>query len=61
MEILGALIRLIFLVLWVWALIDILKSDFKDNINKIIWLLVVFVLNFLGVLPYYFIGRGQKA
>ena len=61
MEILGVLVGLIFLVLWIWALIDILKSDFKDNINKIIWLLVVFVLNFLGVVLYYFIGRGQKA
>ena len=61
MEILGALLGFVVFVLWIWALIDILKSDFKDNINKIIWLLVVFVLNFLGVLLYYFIGRGQKA
>jgi len=61
MEILGALLGFVVFVLWIWALIDILKSDFKDNINKIIWLLVVFVLNFLGVVLYYFIGRGQKA
>jgi len=61
MEILGALLGFVVFILWIWALIDILKSDFKDNINKIIWLLVVFVLNFLGVLLYYFIGRGQKA
>jgi membrane protein DedA with SNARE-associated domain len=61
MEILGALLGFVVLVLWIWALIDILKSDFKDNINKIIWLLVVLLLNFLGVLLYYFIGRGQKA
>ena len=61
MEILGALLGFVVFILWIWALIDILKSDFKDNINKIIWLLVVFVLNFLGVLLYYFIGREQKA
>jgi len=52
---------MIILVIWIWALIDILKSDFKDSINKLIWLAVVFVLGPLGVLLYYFIGRGQKA
>jgi len=60
----GALISLIIglavLVLWIWALIDILKSEFKDSTNKIIWLLVVFFLNGFGALLYYFIGRHQK-
>ena len=60
----GSLIVLImgviFFVAWVWALIDILKSDFKDSTNKIVWLLVVFFLYALGVLLYYLIGRKQK-
>ena len=54
------LVSLGFFILWLWALIDILKSDFKDSINKIIWLLVVFFLYILGVGLYYFIGRHQK-
>ncbi len=48
-------------IFWIWALIDILKSDFKDSINKLIWLLVVFFLYAFGALLYYFIGRKQKA
>lgn len=47
-------------IFWGWALIDILKSDFKDGINKLIWLLVVFFLYVLGALLYVFIGRNQK-
>jgi len=47
-------------IFWVWALIDILKSDFKDSINKLIWLLVVFFLYVLGALLYIIIGRNQK-
>ena len=47
-------------IFWGWALIDILKSDFKDGINKLIWLLVVFFLYALGALLYVFIGRSQK-
>jgi len=64
MEALGGLIMMIIglalFIFWVWALIDILKSDFKDSINKLIWLLVVFFFYVFGAVLYYFIGRGQK-
>ena len=56
----GLLIGLGFVIIWIWALVDILKSDFKDGTNKIVWLLVVFFLYILGALLYYFIGRKQK-
>lgn len=64
MEAIGGFFGLILwgigIAIWLWALIDILKSDFKDSVNKLIWLAVVFFLNILGVILYYFIGRGQK-
>jgi len=47
-------------IFWAWALIDLLKSDFKDSTNKLIWLLVVFFLYAFGALLYFFIGRQQK-
>jgi len=54
------ILGLIFIIFWVWALIDILKSDFEDNTIKLIWLLVVFFLSLLGAILYYFIGQKQK-
>ncbi len=54
-----ALLGIGFLVVWIWALIDILKSEFSGN-NKIIWLLLVIFIPLLGVILYYFIGREQK-
>ncbi|RYD78793.1 MAG: PLDc_N domain-containing protein [Sphingobacteriales bacterium] len=42
------------------ALIDILKSDFKDSTNKLVWVLVVIMLPLLGPVLYYFLGRSQK-
>ncbi|MBA3025720.1 MAG: hypothetical protein FP820_04835 [Sulfurimonas sp.] len=54
------LIYLVLLVIWVWALIEILKSSFKDSINKVIWLLVVFFLPVLGFILYFAIGRAQR-
>ncbi|HCC68933.1 MAG TPA: hypothetical protein DEP99_03500 [Nitrospiraceae bacterium] len=47
------------LAFWIWALVDILKSDFTGS-NKIIWLLVVIFLPLLGIILYFVIGRKQN-
>ena len=41
------------------ALIDILKSDFKGT-DKIVWLLAVLIVPYIGAIAYFFIGRKQK-
>ncbi len=48
------------LILLLIALIDILRSDFKNNNDKIIWVLVVLFFNILGSLLYFTIGRKQR-
>lgn len=60
MGILGMALMIGSFIFWAWSLIDILKSDFKESINKLIWLLVVFFLYVLGALLYIIIGRNQK-
>lgn len=45
--------------LFLIALVDILKSDFKGN-DKIVWMLVVILLPLLGSLLYFVVGRKQK-
>jgi len=49
-----------FVILWVWALIEIITSKFKEDLMQIVWLLVVFFLPFLGLLLYLLIGRGMR-
>ena len=44
---------------WVIALVDILRNDFKGN-DKIVWLLAVILIPFVGMIAYFFIGRKQK-
>ncbi len=46
-------------ILWLWALIDLLRSEF-GGYNKIIWLLVVILLPVVGLILYFLIGRNQK-
>ena len=48
-------------VLWIFAIIDILKSNFKDSTNKIIWVLIVLLLPVLGSILYFIFGGQQKA
>ena len=46
-------------VLWIVALIDILKSEFEGN-NKIIWILVTVFIPLIGSILYFTIGSKQK-
>lgn len=47
-------------LLWLWAMIDLLKSDFSNSINKIVWAIVIIFIPLAGALLYLLIGRGQK-
>lgn len=47
-------------VLMIWAIIDILKSKFKGEYDKLLWILLVIFLGIIGVILYYFIGRKNK-
>ncbi len=50
---------LIYLAIWIYALVDILRHDFTQN-NKLIWILAVIFVPFIGAILYFVIGRSQK-
>ncbi|WP_194975721.1 PLD nuclease N-terminal domain-containing protein [Aquiflexum lacus] len=50
----------LYAVLWIWALIDLLKSDFKNPNMKLIWAVVVVFANPIGPFIYFIISKGQK-
>ncbi len=54
------LIGLVHLLLFMMALVNIMKSEFKNNTNKILWVIIVLALPYLGVLLYFLIGRQQR-
>ncbi len=59
MEVIIAIVALAILLTWILALVEILQSKFSGN-NKVIWLLVVFFLSFIGAVLYFSIGRKQR-
>lgn len=46
-------------ILWFWALIDCLTSRL-EAINKLIWVILILLLPFIGAILYLLIGRKQK-
>jgi len=50
---------LIPLLLWIIALVDCLKSEFKGN-DKVIWVIVILFFPVVGPILYFIIGRRQK-
>lgn len=53
-----SLLGLLHLIVWIWAIIDILKSG-KPGIEKLVWILVVLLLPLIGLIIYILIGRGK--
>ncbi len=42
---------------WFWMFFDAL---FKQSEDKIVWVLVIFFLSFVGALIYYFVARKKR-
>lgn len=43
------------------ALIDIIRNEFRGSNDKVIWVIVVLFIPFLGSVLYFLIGRNQRA
>lgn len=56
-----ALIVFLF-IFWVLMIIDIAKKKFKNDNDKIVWILIVIFLNWIGAIIYYFVikKRGKR-
>ncbi|GAA4962134.1 hypothetical protein GCM10023315_07820 [Algibacter aquimarinus] len=50
---------LILLFFPIIALISILKNEFKNN-DKIMWVLIVLLVPFLGTILYFILGRPKR-
>ena len=46
-------------IFWIAEIVDVLRRDFYEPSNKLVWALVVILLHFLGAAIYYFVGKKQ--
>ncbi len=47
-------------ILWVWALIDCVTGTFSNSDSKLIWVVVIIFVPFLGSILYFIIGRSGR-
>jgi hypothetical protein len=55
---LNYILSVLWLVLWIVALVDCLKSS---SPNKVVWVIVIILLPFLGSILYFLLGRKTTA
>jgi ABC-type multidrug transport system permease subunit len=48
-------------IFWIYSLVDVMRSDFKDPGDKTRWLLLLIFLAPLGTILYLIIGRSKKS
>jgi hypothetical protein len=46
---------------WLWMLIDALRNKALSDTEKLVWVLVIVFLHFLGALIYFFVARSKPA
>ena len=56
--IIGLILGALATIFWIWMLIDCATNASIDGTQKIIWILVILFLHFLGALIYFFVGRS---
>jgi hypothetical protein len=54
------LVFLTLFVAWLYVIVDILRSEFKNNTDKMIWFIFIMFMPPLAVPLYFIIGRKQK-
>jgi len=55
---LWTILSVVHLILFVIAAIEIASSS-KPLLHKVLWLLLIFCLPLVGLIVYYFMGRGK--
>jgi phospholipase D-like protein len=49
-----------FFAFWIWMLIDCISNEPSTGNDKIIWVLVILILQWVGAVLYFMIRRPQR-
>lgn len=48
------------MIAWIYAIVDVVRSEFSVPTNKVVWIMVLMFMPFLGVIFYFIFGRNQR-
>ena len=49
------------IILWLWSVVVVAREKTEDPFDRIVWLLIVLMLNFVGTLLYFFFAGNVKS
>lgn len=47
-------------IFWIWMIIDCATKESSEGNDKIIWILIILLTNFIGALIYFFARRPTR-
>ncbi len=54
----GMLVGIVLIIFWVLMLIDCAKRKFRESWEKIVWIVVIVFVNWIGALAYFIVIRS---
>jgi hypothetical protein len=48
-------------IFWIWMVVDCIRNPRLRGAGKVLWLLMIFFLNWIGAVIYFFAGRQRSA
>ncbi|MGE5734643.1 MAG: PLDc N-terminal domain-containing protein [Acidobacteriota bacterium] len=55
----GGLVALALLAFWIWMLVHAITNKGLSDTERIIWVIVIIFVHFLGALIYFFVARPK--
>jgi hypothetical protein len=49
-----------FLALWIWMLVDCAVNEPSEGNDKVVWILIIVLTNWIGALIYLFVRRPER-
>lgn len=46
-------------IFWIWMIVDCAQKKFKNENDKIIWILIIVLTGVIGAIIYYFVARNK--
>ncbi|WP_394335574.1 PLDc N-terminal domain-containing protein [Algoriphagus formosus] len=54
------LFSILYFIFWVYCLVDVIRSEFKDPNMKIVWVLILVFAQGIGPIVYLILGKNGK-
>ncbi len=51
------LLAIVFLAFWIWMIVDCAKRKFRNDVEKVLWLVIIVLGHWVGAIVYFIVVR----